>query len=127
MAETPNLDLIQYGYLPQPFLPSPVSVPEPFLTTSSPLKLFDIAKNEERFLYTSAPMVRYSKACCLICTPVSDQQLLISQQLAFRQTVYAYNTDLCWTPMVLAKEFNRNHFARDSGSSTPLVEVLDLP
>ncbi|KAK4251796.1 tRNA-dihydrouridine synthase [Corynascus novoguineensis] len=71
MAETPNLDLIH------------------------PLKLFDIAKNEERFLYTSAPMVRYSK-------------------LAFRQTVYAYNTDLCWTPMVLAKEFNRNHFARDS-------------
>jgi tRNA-dihydrouridine synthase 4 len=36
-------------------------------------------------------------------------------QLAFRQTVYAYGTDLCWTPMILAKEFNRNHFARDSG------------
>lgn len=32
------------------------------LTGPSPLKLFDIAKNEKRFLYTSAPMVRYSKA-----------------------------------------------------------------
>ncbi|KAM7195096.1 tRNA-dihydrouridine synthase [Naviculisporaceae sp. PSN 640] len=60
-----------------------------------PLKLFDLAKSQKRFLYTSAPMVRYSK-------------------LAFRQTVYEYGTDLCWTPMVLAKEFNRNRFARDS-------------
>ncbi|KAL2023252.1 hypothetical protein VTK56DRAFT_3375 [Thermocarpiscus australiensis] len=60
-----------------------------------PLKIFDVAKHEKRFLYTSAPMVRYSK-------------------LAFRQTVYAYGTDLCWTPMILAKEFNRNQFARDS-------------
>ncbi|KAK3987062.1 tRNA-dihydrouridine synthase [Cladorrhinum sp. PSN332] len=60
-----------------------------------PLKLFDIAKNENRLLYTSAPMVRYSK-------------------LAFRQTVHQYGTDLCWTPMILAKEFNRNNFARDS-------------
>ncbi|KAK0731174.1 hypothetical protein B0H67DRAFT_597108 [Lasiosphaeris hirsuta] len=62
---------------------------------SSPLKLFELAKSEKRLLYTSAPMVRYSK-------------------LAFRQTVHQYGTDLCWTPMVLAKEFNRNHFARDS-------------
>ncbi|KAK5663700.1 hypothetical protein OQA88_4131 [Cercophora sp. LCS_1] len=35
-------------------------------------------------------------------------------KLAFRQTVHQYGTDLCWTPMILAKEFNRNHFARDS-------------
>ncbi|KAJ8121825.1 hypothetical protein ONZ43_g1822 [Nemania bipapillata] len=35
-------------------------------------------------------------------------------QLAFRQTVHHYSTDVCWTPMVLAKEFNRNQFARDS-------------
>jgi hypothetical protein len=28
---------------------------------TSPLKLFDIAKNEKRLLYVSAPMVRYSK------------------------------------------------------------------
>ncbi|KAK4193318.1 tRNA-dihydrouridine synthase [Podospora australis] len=60
-----------------------------------PLKLFNIATNEKRLLYTSAPMVRYSK-------------------LAFRQTVFEYGTDLCWTPMILAKEFNRNQFARNS-------------
>ncbi|KAL0781521.1 hypothetical protein CaCOL14_002856 [Colletotrichum acutatum] len=34
--------------------------------------------------------------------------------LAFRQTVHEYATDLCWTPMILSKEFNRNNFARDS-------------
>lgn len=61
-----------------------------------PLKIFDLAKSQGRFVYASAPMVRYSK-------------------LAFRQTVYSYGTDICWTPMVLAKEFNRSHFARDSG------------
>ncbi|KAF6841809.1 tRNA-dihydrouridine synthase 4 [Colletotrichum musicola] len=60
-----------------------------------PLKIFDAAKSQDRFLYVSAPMVRYSK-------------------LAFRQTVHEYGTDLCWTPMILSKEFNRNHFARDS-------------
>lgn len=36
-------------------------------------------------------------------------------QLAFRQTVRYYGTDLCWTPMILAKEFNRSSFARDGG------------
>jgi tRNA-dihydrouridine synthase 4 len=36
-------------------------------------------------------------------------------QLAFRQTVHYYGTDLCWTPMILAKEFNRSSFARDGG------------
>ncbi|KAK1972737.1 dihydrouridine synthase [Colletotrichum sublineola] len=60
-----------------------------------PLKIFDAAKSQDRFLYVSAPMVRYSK-------------------LAFRQTVHEYGTDLCWTPMILSKEFNRNKFARDS-------------
>ncbi|KAH8836930.1 hypothetical protein MCOR27_001512 [Pyricularia oryzae] len=60
-----------------------------------PLKIFDLAKDQGRFLYACAPMVRYSK-------------------LAFRQTVHSYGTDLCWTPMILAKEFNRNEFARDS-------------
>ncbi|KAK2004585.1 dihydrouridine synthase [Colletotrichum falcatum] len=60
-----------------------------------PLKIFDAAKSQDRFLYVSAPMVRYSK-------------------LAFRQTVHEYGTDLCWTPMILSKEFNRNSFARDS-------------
>ncbi|KAF5515738.1 tRNA-dihydrouridine(20a/20b) synthase [NAD(P)+]-like [Colletotrichum siamense] len=60
-----------------------------------PLKIFDAAKSQDRFLNVSAPMVRYSK-------------------LAFRQTVHEYGTDLCWTPMILSKEFNRNNFARDS-------------
>ncbi|KAI0485201.1 hypothetical protein GGR56DRAFT_669689 [Xylariaceae sp. FL0804] len=59
-----------------------------------PLKIFDVAKSQGRFLYACAPMVRYSK-------------------LAFRQTVHHYGTDLCWTPMMLAKEFNRSAFARD--------------
>ncbi|KAG8165406.1 hypothetical protein KVR01_005681 [Diaporthe batatas] len=60
-----------------------------------PLKLFDVTKKQGRLLYACAPMVRYSK-------------------LAFRQTVHAYDTDLCWTPMILAKEFNRSFIARDS-------------
>ncbi|GJC80062.1 tRNA-dihydrouridine(20a/20b) synthase [NAD(P)+] [Colletotrichum liriopes] len=55
-----------------------------------PLKIFDAAKSKDRFLYVSAPM------------------------LAFRQTVHEYGTDICWTPMILSKEFNRNKFARDS-------------
>ncbi|PNY26889.1 tRNA-dihydrouridine(20a/20b) synthase [NAD(P)+]-like protein, partial [Tolypocladium capitatum] len=38
-------------------------------------------------------------------------------QLAFRQTVHRYGADLCWTPMILAKEFNRSSFARDSDLS----------
>ena len=41
------------------------------------------------------------------------------RQLAFRQTVHRFGVDLCWTPMILAKEFNRNAFARDSGPSAP--------
>ncbi|KAM4059454.1 dihydrouridine synthase (Dus) domain-containing protein [Hirsutella rhossiliensis] len=63
--------------------------------SSHPLKIFDAAKRQDRFLYACAPMVRYSK-------------------LAFRQTVHKFGVDLCWTPMILAKEFNRNSFARDS-------------
>ncbi|PHH93148.1 hypothetical protein CDD83_3 [Cordyceps sp. RAO-2017] len=63
--------------------------------SSHPLKLFDAAKRQDRFLYACAPMVRYSK-------------------LAFRQTVHKYGVDLSWTPMILAKEFNRSSVARDS-------------
>ncbi|KAM0254810.1 hypothetical protein ACHAQJ_006409 [Trichoderma viride] len=65
------------------------------IASSHPLKIFDVARRQDRFLYACAPMVRYSK-------------------LAFRQTVHKYGVDLCWTPMILAKEFNRNQFARDS-------------
>ncbi|EPE25064.1 FMN-linked oxidoreductase [Glarea lozoyensis ATCC 20868] len=56
----------------------------------NPLQLFNIAKSEKRPLFASAPM------------------------LAFRQTVAEYGVDLTWTPMILAKEFNRSLFARDS-------------
>ncbi|KAI5466630.1 hypothetical protein BGZ63DRAFT_418397 [Mariannaea sp. PMI_226] len=63
--------------------------------SAHPLKIFDVARKQDRFLYALAPMVRYGK-------------------LAFRQTVHKYGVDLCWTPMILAKEFNRNGFARDS-------------
>ncbi|KFX88771.1 hypothetical protein V490_07414 [Pseudogymnoascus sp. VKM F-3557] len=72
----------------------------PPLDHVNPMKLFDIAKEQGRPLYTSAPMVRYSK-------------------LAFRQTVHKYGVDLCWTPMILAKEFNRSVFARDSDFTLP--------
>ncbi|ESZ91181.1 hypothetical protein SBOR_8432 [Sclerotinia borealis F-4128] len=65
----------------------------------NPLSLFTLAKAEKRPLYTCAPMVRYSK-------------------LAFRETVARYGVDLCWTPMILAKEFNRSVFARDSDFTT---------
>ena len=41
----------------------------------------------------------------------SDQ---IIMQLTFRQTCHKYGVDICWTPMILAKEFNRNEFARNS-------------
>ncbi|KJZ76577.1 hypothetical protein HIM_03913 [Hirsutella minnesotensis 3608] len=64
--------------------------PDGIVTSSHPLKLFDAAKKQDKFLYACAPM------------------------LAFRQTVHKYGVDLCWTPMILAKEFNRNSFARDS-------------
>ncbi|PHH65475.1 hypothetical protein CDD81_2255 [Ophiocordyceps australis] len=63
-----------------------------------PLKIFDAARSQDRFVHACAPMVRYSK-------------------LAFRQTVHQFGVDLCWTPMILAKEFNRNSFARDSDLS----------
>ncbi|TWU78405.1 hypothetical protein ED733_008789 [Metarhizium rileyi] len=67
--------------------------------TPHPLKIFDAARKQDKFVYACAPM------------------------LAFRQTVHQYGTDLCWTPMILAKEFNRSEFARDSdltvSTSTP--------
>ncbi|KAG6031686.1 hypothetical protein E4U41_007484 [Claviceps citrina] len=75
----------------------------PLGPTPHPLKIFDTCRNKDKFVYACAPMVRYSK-------------------LAFRQTVHQYGADLCWTPMILAKEFNRNAFARDSDltiSTTP--------
>ncbi|KAL3961774.1 hypothetical protein ACCO45_003297 [Purpureocillium lilacinum] len=74
----------------------------PHVGPSHPLKIFDAARKQDKFLYACAPMVRYSK-------------------LAFRQTVHQYGVDLCWTPMILAKEFNRSGFARDSGRPAPTI------
>ncbi|KAI1180639.1 dihydrouridine synthase 4-like protein [Nemania sp. FL0916] len=71
------------------------NIGQEFYSRTHPLKIFDVAKTEGRYLFACAPMVRYSK-------------------LAFRQTVHHFGTDLCWTPMILAKEFNRNNVARDS-------------
>ncbi|KAI1073502.1 FMN-linked oxidoreductase [Whalleya microplaca] len=77
-----------------------------------PLKLFDLAASQQRYLYACAPMVRYSK-------------------LAFRQTVHHFGTDLCWTPMILAKEFNRSAVARDSdltiSTSTTTSSIPEPP
>ncbi|KAI8956741.1 FMN-linked oxidoreductase [Daldinia sp. FL1419] len=73
-----------------------------------PLKLFDAAKSQSRLLYACAPMVRYSK-------------------LAFRQTVHHFGTDLCWTPMILAKEFNRSPVARDSDLTVSSSTEEEVP
>lgn len=37
-----------------------------------------------------------------------------------------YGIDLCWTPMILAKEFNRNAVARDSGERIISISILLL-
>ena len=62
---------------------------------------------ENEFVKMQAPMVRYSK-------------------LAFRQLIRKYNTDICTTPMILAKEFWRSKEAREfdfctSKDDSPLI------
>ncbi|XMA11023.1 hypothetical protein WAI453_003814 [Rhynchosporium graminicola] len=112
-----------------------------------PMKLFDVAKQQGRVLYCAAPMVRYSKvslsfysivfaiapfASCEVwklCSWVFDMKPLA--YLAFRQTVANYGVDLTWTPMILAKEFNRSILARDSDfttspSPTPTIAQLGV-
>ncbi|BFZ65205.1 tRNA dihydrouridine synthase [Saitoella coloradoensis] len=68
-----------------------------------PLALFEKAKHEKRPLYVSGPMVRYSK-------------------LPFRALVRSFNTDLVYTPMMLAKEFTSHAFARHADFSTNLQD-----
>lgn len=60
-------------------------------------------------------MVRYSKVSMSNPAEYVSSLTDMCPQLAFRQTVHAYGTDLCWTPMILAKEFNRSSVARASG------------
>ncbi|RPB21051.1 tRNA-dihydrouridine synthase [Terfezia boudieri ATCC MYA-4762] len=79
----------------------------PRLEQHRPIRLFERAKHEGRTLKIAAPMVRYSK-------------------LPFRELCRDYGTDVCYTPMILAKEFIRSNLARDmdfSSSSTdrPLI------
>lgn len=64
-----------------------------------PRKLFEAAKAAGRPLFVQAPMVRYSK-------------------LPFRALVRDYGVDLCYTPMILAKEFIRSENARNSDFRT---------
>ncbi|KAI9831596.1 MAG: hypothetical protein M1819_004828 [Sarea resinae] len=71
----------------------------PLQQANSLLKVFDAAKKAQRPAYFAAPMVRYSK-------------------LPFRALVRSYNVDVCYTPMILAKEFNRSELARDSDFTT---------
>ncbi|CAG9785073.1 unnamed protein product [Diatraea saccharalis] len=63
------------------------------------LKLFESARNNNTFLKVCAPMVRYSK-------------------VQFRTLVKNYDTDLTFTPMILADSFCQNSKARCSEFST---------
>ncbi|KAI5815746.1 dihydrouridine synthase [Pyronema omphalodes] len=64
-----------------------------------PLRLLERAKKEGRVLFVQGPMVRYSK-------------------LPFRSLMRDYKVDLCYSPMILAKEFVRSNFARNSDFTT---------
>ncbi|KAA8914304.1 hypothetical protein FN846DRAFT_897013 [Sphaerosporella brunnea] len=70
----------------------------------SPLSLFAASKAANRPLFIQAPMVRYSK-------------------LPFRALVRDYSVDLCYTPMILAKEFVRSEAARRSDFTTALSDA----
>ncbi|KAI5788433.1 dihydrouridine synthase [Geopyxis carbonaria] len=61
--------------------------------THHPRRLLDAAAAEGRILFVQAPMVRYSK-------------------LPFRALMHDYAVDVCYTPMMLAKEFTRSQRAR---------------
>lgn len=58
-----------------------------------PLRVIERANAQGRPAYIAGPMVRYSK-------------------LAFRQTVRHFGADIVYTPMILAREFVRNQYAR---------------
>ncbi|RPA85364.1 tRNA-dihydrouridine synthase [Ascobolus immersus RN42] len=68
-----------------------------------PVRLFAKAAAEGRPLRILAPMVRYSK-------------------LPFRALVRSYGLDLCYTPMLLAKEFIRSQPARLSDFTTSCLD-----
>jgi tRNA-dihydrouridine synthase 4 len=64
-----------------------------------PLKVIARANALGRPAHIAGPMVRYSK-------------------LAFRQTIRHFDVDIVYTPMILAREFVRNQYARVSDFTT---------
>lgn len=67
---------------------------------NSPLHILQTYKRDKgRPAFVAGPMVRYLK-------------------LPFRELVRHYNTDIVYTPMILAREFVRNHIARVSDFTT---------
>ncbi|KAG7712585.1 hypothetical protein KL930_001029 [Ogataea haglerorum] len=65
----------------------------------SPLAVIERCRRENRPVFVAGPMVRYSK-------------------LPFRELVRDYKVDIVYSPMILAREFVRNHNARASDFST---------
>ncbi|ODV89287.1 hypothetical protein CANCADRAFT_27333 [Tortispora caseinolytica NRRL Y-17796] len=68
-------------------------------TKIDPRTIFSDAKTEGRLVYIAGPMVRYSK-------------------LPFRATVRHFGADIVYTPMILAREFIRSQYARDTDFTT---------
>lgn len=77
-----------------------MSTLEPRDPKHNPLHILKTMKKEHgRPAFIAGPMVRYSK-------------------LPFRELVRQYNTDIVYTPMILAREFVRNEVARYSDFTT---------
>ncbi|CCH46121.1 tRNA-dihydrouridine synthase [Wickerhamomyces ciferrii] len=72
---------------------------EPRNPENNPIRIIERCRKEGRPVFIAGPMVRYSK-------------------LPFRSLVREYNTDLVYSPMILAREFVRNEFARLSDFTT---------
>lgn len=91
-------------YIPSIFIPDRMEEDyislTPRLRKHNPLVILKNAKSQlGRPAFIAGPMVRYSK-------------------LPFRELVRHYNTDIVYTPMILAREFVRNEVARTSDFTT---------
>lgn len=71
------------------------------------LALFEQAKAQSRPLFICAPMVRYSK-------------------LPLRALLHHFAVDVCYTPMMLSREFSRSSRARDVDFSTNVLDAGGL-
>lgn len=76
-----------------------MTVVQPRNPENNPLRIIERCQREGRPVYIAGPMVRYSK-------------------LPFRALVREYDTDLVYSPMILAREFVRNGIARLSDFTT---------